>query len=529
MFAGSASAAPQFPVRHSANHRHLVDAGGAPFPILGRTAWFVLSLAPADYRVFVDDTASRGFTSVELNVLNHDPRGNHPPFDGEGNRPFVNRVSGAPWDGALTGYKTGGDAPDFTTPNEKYWRAVDVFLAYCESKNLLVFLFPAYVGFRGGDQGWMREMVANGSARMRWYGAWVASRYRHQRNLVWMIGGDMGTGLSPFDARQTDVEEALVAGLQSVARESTQMSAEWSPESIGTDQPSLGASLTLNSVYSFNGDVAGLGRRAYARAAVEPSFLLEEPYDEEGPDGNRVNPAASQPVRRFVWEGWLSTIGGYIAGNGYVWPFRDGSWRGWLTDIRTALRSPGRHVPRRGPGWRDHLDTDGSRDLGRLNAFVTSIPWHTLVPSGLGGMRRLITSDAEVVAAASADGTLLVAYVPPGRRGSIAVDLRAMSGAARARWLDPTSGGYASAGQEVPNSGAAQFVVPGPNGAGGSDWVLVIDRAAVTTPARDARERRPSWPTPSARPRRDDPVRRASRRIPRRAASVRCAPRGSCR
>jgi len=33
------------------------------------------------------------------------------------------------------------------------------------------------------------------------------------------------------------------------------------------------------------------------------------------------------------WWGWLSTIGGYIAGNGYVWPFI--------------------------PGWQNHLDTQG--------------------------------------------------------------------------------------------------------------------------------------------------------------------------
>jgi len=73
--------------------------------------------------------------------------------------------------------------------------------------------------------------------------------------------------------------------------------------------------MTLNGTYTWtpsNVTVAALGRRAYSRRPVLPAFLLEEPYDEEGPDGRNFNPSSIQPVRRFQWWGWLSTIGGYI-------------------------------------------------------------------------------------------------------------------------------------------------------------------------------------------------------------------------
>ena len=157
--------------------------------------------------------------------------------------------------------------------------------------------------------------------------------------------------------------------------------------------------MTLNGAYDWGGDVNNHGRRAYAYSPVKPAFLLEEPYDEEGPDGNNVNASATQPVRRFQWWGWLSTIGGYISGNGYVWPFN-------------------------APAWRAHLDTQGSRDMARLNAFIQSIAWYELVPSGLGGMKTLITAGGSsvslsdyVAAAATPDGTLLVAYIPPAHNG----------------------------------------------------------------------------------------------------------------
>jgi hypothetical protein len=457
--------ATSFPVKYSSTNRYLVDQAGVPFPIMGRTAWFVLALADVDYRTFLDDTASRGFTAIELHVVNHDPRGLHPPFGGNGAAPFLKTLNGKAWDGSLVYSNVSSQAPDFTTPNESYWSFVDGFLAYAASKNLLVFLFPAYVGFNGTNQGWMSEVVANGASRMQTYGAWIANRYRNQNNLVWMMGGDMGTPPNSFSTDQTNAENGLISGIKSVAGQSTLFSAEWDSQSIATDQVTFGSAMTLNGVYSWTGDVNSHGLRAYSRNPVEPAFLLEEPYDQEGPDGNGVNGSATQPVRRFQWWGWLSTIGGYVSGNGYVWPFQS--------------------------GWQSHLDTQGSRDMTRLNAFMTSIPWYQLIPSGLNGMRTLIPSGGSspsaadyVAAAATPDGALLLAYVPPAHVGAISVDMTVLSGSARARWFDPTSSTYVTIATSMPNTGSPSFSTPGVNSAGGTDWLLVIDRTGtISAPA----------------------------------------------
>jgi hypothetical protein len=448
-------ASPAFPLKVSADRRYLTDQHGTPFPILGRTAWFVLSLPAADYRTFIDDTVARGFNSIEFHVIDHDPRGYRPPLNGRGDVPFLETVSGRKWDGTSS-----DDAPDFTTPNEAYWSFVDEFLSYCESRGVAVLMFPAYVGAKGGNQGWMQEITHNGPDRMRAYGKWLATRYRHQANIIWMMGGDMGTSRTPFDGEQTAAEAALLTGITSVVDpRSTLISAEWSTESIATDQLTFGTFMTMNGAYSWTGDVSGQGRRAYAYGEM-PSFLLEEPYDEEGRDGNRVNSSASQPVRRFVWWGWLSTIGGYVAGNGYVWPFNP-------------------------PVWRFHLDTQGSRDLARLNRFIRSIPWWTLVPSGLNGMRTLVVGNGStpgtpdyIAAAASRDGVLLVAYVPPMHPNSFSIDMRAMARTVRARWFDPTAGIYLTISSDLPNTGIRMFVPPGTNSAGSTDWLLVLDNRA---------------------------------------------------
>src|SRR5262249_34933335 len=150
---------------------------------------------------------------------------------------------------------------------------------------------------------------------------------------------------------------------------------------------------------------------------------IEEPYDEEGPDGTNVNGNATQPVRRYQWWGWLSTIGGFMSGNGYIIHFNQ--------------------------GWQSHMGSANTQDMTRLQAFMRSIPWYTLIPSGLGGARTLITAGGSsvsfgdyVAAAVTSNGSWLVAYVPPGHSGSITVDMTALAGTARARWFDPTNATY---------------------------------------------------------------------------------------
>lgn len=455
------SAQVTFPLKVSDDQRYLVDKANKPFPILGRTAWFIISQSEEGYRKFIENTVAHEQNAIEFAVITHWPTGNHAPFNGEGELPFLKTLNGSDWDGKLEYNSISEEAPDFTTPNEKYWRFVDRFLSYCAKKDLLVFMFPAYVGYEGKEQGWMKEMVANGKEKMMVYGEWIADRYKHQKNIVWMLLGDMGN----FNEEQRIAEQALIDGLKSVKnQQSTLYTAESHSGENAADNPYFGHEMTLNGVYTWElkVPVPYLARRAYAHQPPMPAFLLEEPYDEEGPDGNNFNPNATQPVRRFQWWGWLSTIGGYISGNGYVWPFID-------------------------PVWQQHLETQGARDMMRLNRFIKSVEWWKLVPSGLNGMKHIIvdpnnidTSASFVSAAAARDGSLLIAYIPPAHHGEINVDLSVLSKPGFAYWFDPTHERYIPVqGSPVNNNGVRTFKPPGKNQAGERDWVLVLKTSRI--------------------------------------------------
>lgn len=446
-----------FPLKISSDKRYLIDQNNKPFPILGRTAWFIISQPDSGYKKFLDNTIAHGYNSIELSVITHWPMGNHAPYNANGDAPFLKQLNGNDWDGKLIYTDVKTEAPDFLTPNESYWKHADELLAYCESKGVLVFMFPGYVGYasENEEQGWMKELVANGE-KTEQYGAWIATRYKNRKNIIWMLLGDKGK----YTEAQAAAEAALIRGLKSVqGQQSVQYTAESHSGENAADNVQFGHQMTMNGSYTWElkVPVPYLARKAYAHKPVMPAFLLEEPYDEEGPDGNNYNPNATQPVRRFQWWGWLSTIGGYISGNGYVWQFVD-------------------------PVWQQHLNTQGAMDMGRLNNFIRSIKWWKLVPSGLNGMPTLIvdpnnidTSAAYVSAAAAKDGSMLVAYIPPAHEGSITVDMTALSNKVNAFWFDPTNGKYTSIKDfTLTNKGHRSFTPPGKNSTGEDDWVLIF-------------------------------------------------------
>ncbi len=119
----------------------------------------------------------------------------------------------------------------------------------------------------------------------------------------------------------------------------------------------------------------------------------------------------------------------------------------------------------------------------RLGQLLDSVPWYNLVPSGQAGMKNLVTEGGGtygkldyVTAAATADGKVLLAYIPPTAKGSssVTVDMTRLRGNVRERWFDPTSGNYKEAASSLVKNGTKSFLTPGKNSGGATDWILVL-------------------------------------------------------
>jgi|GEM_PF-971039 len=443
-----------YPLRVSADHRYLVDQNNKPFRIQGDSAQsLIANLTSDEADVYFSNRQARGFNTVNINLLEHKFAVNAP----------ANRSRAAP-------FTTAGN---FSTPNEAYFAFADQIIDLAASKGMLVSLAYMYLGAHGGDEGWWAELTNSTNTQTVCYdfGLYLGNRYKDRKNILWVVGGDF------FPPQGSEGETRLHRILDGIkAAGATQLqTGDWSAPGLSTDEAAFASSMDVNAVYTYgpgnNGATYDEARAGYNHSPTIPAYLKETGYEAEG-----WIPGDPASIRKYQYWAILggSTAGGFY-GHRDVWEFATDSWSSGF---------PFGHQR-----WQNSLDAPGALDWQRLGQLFDSLPWYKLVPSGLG-MRALVTAGGGmfggsdyVTAAAMSDGKVLLAYVPPTGTAarSITVDMVAMSGSARARWFNPTSGAYTSISSSLPNTGTQQFTTPGNNGAGSNDWVLVLDVVSTTS------------------------------------------------
>lgn len=485
-FASSAVSSSVFPLSISADGRYFKQADGAPFLICGQSVWSLgVNLPIADLTSFLNTITGQGFNTVLLNAIEHFYTTVKPPKERGGLLPFTQRLDGSSYTGSPNGTSIASgthgqfaadnyssistQAPDPTFINNSYWTAIESVLNACLQRNVCVFVWPAYLGFHADQEGWLQEMVrwdavtgaggftgqsfADPTKSKMWnYGAWLAARWKTYPNIVWMAGGDYGANTQTLDTQQRAAVTSFMQGMKSVSGQaSTLWGAHWERPCISDDTTITGVTWDLNFCYADEA-VAELCRRGY-NTASKPAILGEYNY-ENGLFGG------SAPWRKYLWWGFLGGIAGGYFGNEPLWRVD--------TDYATSL------------------NTTGAQDAARVFSFLKSKAWHRLKPSGLGGMGTLITvgggtaspqSTSYVAAACTPEGDLLLAYIPPAHTGSITVDMTKMAASSRARWYDPSNGALTDIGVFL-NTGTRSFTPPATNGAGDTDFLLVLEASS---------------------------------------------------
>lgn len=488
--AGTSNAA--FPISVHASGRYLVRPDGTPFLLCADTTWSLFMDIPlSGVSTYFSTLVSQGFNAVSSNAIEHHYTLQKPPKERGGALPFTQRMDGTSFTGSPNG-TTGAagtqgqfasdnysninnQAPDCTFINNTYWTTVETILNAALANNLIVLVWPGYLGFHANDEGWLNEMVvwdavtgaggftglgfANAAKSKMWnYGAWLAARWKSYPNIIWVMGGDYGSNTQTLSTAQASAVSNLMAGLKSVAgQQSLLFTAHWDRPAISGDTTLAAGAFDLQGCYA-DESVAELARRGYAATPAKPTIGLEYFYENDLFGG-------SAPFRKYPYWQFLGGIAGGFYGNEQLWRFDNGS---------------------PGTDWTTLLSTQARNDAVRQFALWKTLPWHRLKPSGLGGMASLITagggtaspqSTDYVAAAATSEGDLLLAYIPPAHTGTITVAMTAMAATARARWFDPTNSAFTAIGM-VANTGTHVFTPPGTNSAGDTDFLLVLDTPA---------------------------------------------------
>lgn len=428
----SSNAAPaEFPLKVSANGRYFTDQKNTPFFIQSDTPWSLfVALDLKETEQYLKNRQEKGFNTITVNLIEHWFSGETLAYPAasmnrEGHFPFIQYLPGI--------------VPDFTFPDEEYFRHVDKVLRLALKYGFLVMMTPAYMGYEGQKEGWYNEVLANGDARCREYGRYLGRRYAGFPNIVWIMDGDRNP-----DSLSRPLEVEILEGIRDFDKVHL-FSAHCMPENSSRDHWEGEAWLKFNCVYTYsfppyNSYVHDQCLRNFRKTPPMPVILFETCYE------NEHNSTAGQ-IRAQMYSGWLCSIAGVQFGNLPIWRF--------------------------GRGWQSAMDWQGSWDASLMKKLVDSRNWHRLVPDfehkalydGFG------SGEGYAPAALAENGETFIAYIPNG--SMVSVNLQEISGNKLAAWWFNPRNGLSQPAGEYEEKSKKQFTPPDRN-----DWVLVIDDVA---------------------------------------------------
>jgi hypothetical protein len=297
----------------------------------------------------------------------------------------------------------------------------------------------------------------------RVYGEFLGKRYR-DAGIIWILGGDR-----PIEEEvHRKIWDAMAAGIEAGDGGRHLVTYHPSGRSSSTDQGLHDAPwLDFNMIQSGHSDKDYLANemiaKDYARKPTKPVLDGEPRYE-------------NHPVRWKPEQGWFDehdvrkasywTV--FAGGCGVTYGCHD-IWQMWQPPREpiSSARTP----------WKESLAQPASAQMVHLKRLMESRPYlgrvpdQALVAAGQGG------GGDHVQASRDRDGRYAFVYVPSGK--PVTIDLAKLSGAeVRAHWYDPRTGESRDAGK-FPRAEKKEFTPP----AGGPDWVLVLDDAALDFPA----------------------------------------------
>lgn len=383
-----------WPLRISASGRYFEDQSGVPFLVVADAGWeLVTQITDAQAITYLDDRMAKGFNAVEIRVIGHSIQKNA-PNDYYNNAPFTNGQT------------------DWSVRNEAYWRRVDTIVSAAKDRGMVVLMFPSYLGYGCGSEGWCADMLSQTNSTMSDYGTWIGARYAAYGNIIWMRGGDADcvryrNACARDAAMGSGVRAGFPGALFSVEPYSGQIG--------GIDSYTSGTD--INGVYTY-GSPQSMVKRAYD-ASSKPFMFQEGYYENEHRTG--VADQNSQLLITFLGGG----LGGAIFGSCPLWSF--GAGTSWCDSSSSPFNN-----------WINNLDSPGSVSSGNIGNLMRSRRWWGMVPDY---SNTVVTSfkGSELSYKATAretTGKTVIVWNPT--KVSVTVDMTKISGTqANVWWYNP--------------------------------------------------------------------------------------------
>jgi hypothetical protein len=430
----------------SDNHRYLECADGTPFFWLGDTAWELFHRLNRDScLLYLDNRAKKGFTVIQA-VLLAELDGLHTP-NAEGHVPFID--------------------DDPVRPDEAYFRDVDWVIEQAAQRGLYMAILPTWGDKVYKDKWGIGPEIFNPQNAYR-YGYFLGKRYKHQWNIIWILGGDR----NPRNERDLAIWRAMARGIEDGVGSSDSCLMSFHPQP--NDAGGSAAWFHRDEWLDFNMLQTGHCKDDpvyqqvaydYSLKPIKPVLDGESLYEDHPicfqPDKYGFSTAADIR-KKFYWDLFSGSFG-ITYGCHDIWQF--------YSPAHTGINHPRRY-------WYEALDLPGAFQAALVKQLMVSRPMLTRIPAQDILIGETYTGADHIVATRDADSSYLMVYTPTGK--PFTVKLSCLQGERmHVWWYDPRTGTAADGG-EINKSEQQNFTPP--SSGNGQDWILVVDDAAAHYP-----------------------------------------------
>ncbi len=425
----------------SDNRRYLTTSDGKPFFWLGDTAWELFHrLNREEAEKYLKNRADKGFTVIQAVVLAeldglHDPN----PY---GEIPLEN--------------------DDPTKPREAYFQHVDFVIKKAEHLGLYIALLPTWGDKVFKDRWGIGPEIFN-SENASVYGKWLGSRYRSQKNIVWVLGGDR----NPRDEKDVMVWRSMAAGIAEGVGGQDKALMTFHPQPNNLEDGGSSKWFHNDEWLDFNMFQTGHCREnnlserlsyVYNLKPVKPMVDGETLYEDHPVcfNANDLGTSSAYDVRKHAWIDVFAGAFGHTYGCHDIWQM--------YAPNKTPVNGP--HFP-----WYIALDLQGAAQMKYLRSLVESRPMADRIPD-----QELLTDQlgaSNHIQAARGKDYIFV-YSTEGKEFTLRIG-KISGNSIQTFWYNPRNG-EVTAGEKIARKNELKFTPP--TSGYGHDWVLVVDDAA---------------------------------------------------
>lgn len=451
----------------STNKKYLQTKDGNPFFWLGDTDWELFHrLTREEIETFINTRHEQGFNVLQAVALAEEDGIRSP--NRHGDWPLNNEDPTQ----LLT---TPGNDPENDYEYD-YWDHVDFAIQKAAEKDMYIGLLPTW-----GDKVahlWGTGPIIFNEENAEVYGRLLATRYKDQWNIIWILGGDRP---AVYKSTREGIEKeyddrpiwsAMAKGIESVL----------GSEALITYHPSGGRNrsstfvhdqpwLDLNSFQSGHGaretDAWNWVTEDLAMKPLKPTLDIEPCYED-----HPVNPWDGKwtrtgrgyfdayDVRARIYRGVFAGACGVTYGHHQIWQF-----------LNEALYPPV-NIGDTIIGWQKASKAEGAWQMQHLKNLMLSRPYFSRIPDqGLVRSKNGTTYVDYIAATRDEAGSYAMIYLPQNK--PVRINLGTITGDTKNVWWFSPRDGVSISGGNIKGKGTKSFTPP----RDGKDWVLVIDDA----------------------------------------------------